>query len=41
MVVRNLPYGAVALGDTTNACGEVVFALRRCLSPGGRRIVCR
>jgi len=32
---------AVALGDTTNACGEVVFALRRCLSPDGRRIVCR
>ena len=29
------------LGDTTKACGEVVFALRRCLSPGGRRIVCR
>lgn len=31
----------VALGDTTQACAEVIFPLYRCASPASRRIVCR
>jgi hypothetical protein len=31
----------VSLGDTTQACAEVVFPLWRCKSPGSRRIICR
>jgi hypothetical protein len=31
----------VALGDTTQACAEVIFPLHRCASRGGRKIVCR
>jgi hypothetical protein len=31
----------VALGNTTQACGEVIFPLHRCASRGGRKIVCR
>jgi cysteine-rich repeat protein len=34
-------HAAIAFGDTTNECGEILFDDRACAYPQSRRIVCR